>query len=211
MDVFELLAKHGIDVAEDKREGFRKDFFDNFKTASEVARKAQKLEEANGRISELEAAVADRDKAIEGLKSDGGDNAKTIEELQAAVQAYKDAEAKREAEAKAASERAAFDKLFAEALGNKEFAADLVRESVGSKSFEMHKANPAMGIADIIAAVTEGQDGIWKNPQTDPKKMPVPGQTFGDKPTINSREDIKKLTSKQINENWETIQKILAN
>lgn len=215
MDVFEFLSAHGIEMPEDKREEFRKDFFEQFKTASEVNRKAEQAKADKARIAELEGIVAERDKAIEALNSEGGASADTIAELQKQVEAYKQAETERKAAEKAKAERDAFDGIYAEALEGfkakgRTLNGGIVGEAVAEKAYKMHAENPAMGIADIIEAITKDDPSAWANPQTDPKRMPVPQQGVNGDVSINSIEDVRKLSTKQINDNWERVSKILA-
>lgn len=215
MDIFEFLAKHGIEVGDDQREGFRKEFFEQFKTASEVNRKAEQAKADKARIAELEAQVDELNANIAKLDGESGASADTIAELQKQVEAYKAADDERKAAAKAKADREAFDGIYAEALEGfkakgRTLNGGLVGEAVAEKAYKMHGENPAMGIADIIEAITKDDPSAWANPQQDPKNMPKPGASTGDKLVINSREDIKKLSSQQINDNWDTISKILS-
>lgn len=212
MDIFEFLAKHGIEVGDEAKEGFRKDFFESFKTAEEVARKAEQAKADKDRIAELEATVAERDKAIEDLN---GESAESIDALKKQVEAYQAKEAERKAADDAKSAREAFDGIYAEALKGFEakgrtLNGGLVGEAVAEKAYKMHGENPAMGIADIIEAITKDDPSAWANPQRDPHNMPKKGESLGDGISLNSLEDVKKLTSTQINENWDKVSKILA-
>lgn len=180
MDIFDFLAKHGIEIGEEQREDFRKQFFENFKTAAEVNRKTDQAKADKARIEELEGIVAERDKAIEALNSEGGASADTIAELQKQVEAFKAAEEERKAAEKAKADREAFDGIYAEALEGfkakgRTLNGGLVGEAVAEKAYKMHGENPAMGIADIIEAITKDDPSAWANPQQDPKNMPKPG------------------------------------
>lgn len=184
MDIFEFLANHGIEIGEDQRESFRKEFFDNFKTSAEITRNAEKAKADKERIEELEGIVAERDKAIEALNSEGGASADTIAELQKQVEAFKAAEEDRKAAAKAKADREAFDSIYAEALEGfkakgRTLNGGLVGEAVAEKAYKMHGENPAMGIADIIEAITKDDPSAWANPQRDPHAMPTPGNSEG--------------------------------
>ena len=215
MDIFEFLANHGIEVGEERREGFRKEFFEQFKTAAEVTRNAEKAKADKERIAELEAQVDELNANIAKLDGESGASADTIAELQKQVEAYKAADDERKAAAKAKADREAFDGIYAEALEGfakkgRTLNGGLVGEAVAEKAYKMHGENPAMGIADIIEAITKDDPSAWANPQQDPKNMPKPGAANGDKLTISTREDIKKLSTQQINDNWDTISKILS-
>lgn len=184
MDIFDFLAKHGIEIGEEQREDFRKQFFENFKTAAEVNRKAEQAKADKARIEELEGIVAERDKAIEALNSEGGASADTIADLQKQVEAFKAAEEERKAAEKAKADREAFDGIYAEALEGfkkkgRTLHGGIVGEAVAEKAYRMHGENPAMGIADIIEAITKDDPSAWANPQRDPHAMPTPGNSEG--------------------------------
>ena len=182
MDIFDFLAKHGIEIGEEQREDFRKQFFENFKTAAEVNRKAEQAKADKARIEELEAQVNELNGNIAKLDGESGASAKTIKELQDRVEAYEQADEERKAAAKAKADREAFDSIYAEALEGfkakgRTLNGGLVGEAVAEKAYKMHGENPAMGIADIIEAITKDDPSAWANPQRDPHSMPTPGNS----------------------------------
>lgn len=182
MDIFDFLAKHGIEIGEDQREDFRKQFFENFKTAAEVNRKAEQAKADKARIEELEAQVNELNGNIARLDGESGASAQTIKELQDRVAAYEQADEERKAAEKAKADREAFDGIYAEALEGfkakgRTLNGGLVGEAVKEKSYKMHGENPAMGIADIIEVITKDDPSAWANPQRDPHAMPTPGNS----------------------------------
>lgn len=208
-NITEILREHGFEMDDDKAKSVEKAVLESYRTIEELNGKAAKLDAANARIAELEAQSSELSDQLKALDAEKGANAEAVSALQAKVAEFEQAEADREAKAKEAGERAAFDDLFAQALDGREFSSDLIAEAVAGKAYEMHKQNPAMGVADIIAKVTGDQD-VWSNPQRDPKKMPLPSQTGAASGIgINTIEDIKKLSAKEINENWDAVKEIL--
>lgn len=208
-NITEILREQGFEMDDEKAKAVEKAVLESYRTIEELNGKAAKLEAANARIAELEAQSSELTDQLKALDAEKGANADAVSALQAKVAEFEQAEAERAAKAKEAGERAAFDDLFAQALDGRTFSSDLIAEAVSAKAYEMHKQNPAMGVADIIAKVTGDQD-VWSNPQRDPKKMPVPSnQGAASGIGLNTIEDIKKLSAKQINENWDAVKEIL--
>lgn len=208
-NITEILREQGFEMDEDKAKAVEKAVLESYRTIEELNGKAAKLDAANARISELEGQTGELSKQLKAIEDGKGADAETIEALKAKVAEFEKAEADRAAKAKEAGERAAFDDLFKQALDGREFSSDLIAEAVAGKAYEMHKQNPAMGVADIIAKVTGDQD-VWSNPQRDPKKMPVPSnQGSASGIGLNTIEDIRKLSAKEINENWDAVKEIL--
>lgn len=211
-NIVEILREHGIELADDKAKEIEKAVHESYRTVAEFDGKVAKLDAANARVSELEAQAGELSEQLKALDAEKGANAEAVSALQAKVAAYEQAEADRAAKAKEAESRAAFDGLFAEALDGREFASPILKDAVADRAYKMHGENPAMGIADIIEAVTKDGGDVWKNAQLDPKNMPPAGKGgTASGLGINSIEDVKRLTPKQINENWGRVSEILNN
>lgn len=181
MDIFEFLAKHGIEVGDESREDFRKSFFENFKTASELSRKAEQSKADKARIAELESQVEELNGNIAKLDGESGTSAQTIKELQDRVAAYEQAEAERKAAAKAKADRDAFDGFFAETMrGFSEKGLNikegLYSEQIPDMAYKMQTENPAMSLPSIVDALAKQYPDMWANPQREPHKMPTPGK-----------------------------------
>lgn len=209
-NIIDILLEQGFEMDDEKAKTVEKAVLESYRTIEELNGKAAKLEAATARISELEAQAGELGKQLKALDSEKGASSEAIEALKAKVAEYEKADADRKAKEKDDAERAAFEELFAAALNGKTFSSELLADAVRDKSLAMHRENPAMGISDIIAKVTEGQD-VWANPQREPKKMPVPGAT-GAKSSlgIETMEDIRRMSPKEINENWDAVKKVLA-
>lgn len=209
-NVIDILREQGFEMDEDKAKAVEKAVLESYRTIEELNGKSAKLDAANARISELEEQAGELSKQLKALDSEKGASAEAIDALKAKVAEYEQAEADRKSKEKDAAERAAFDELFKAALEGKTFSSDLLAGAVRDKAFAMHRENPAMGVSDIIAKVTEGQD-VWSNPQRDPKMMPNPGSNgAGSSLGIETIEDVKRMSAKEINENWDKVSKILA-
>lgn len=210
-NVLELLKEHGIEVEEEKAKAFEKDVLANYKTVAEFEQKTSKLEESQKRVTELEGKVGELTETIESLN----DDAKGVDDLKQQIEKFKQSEAERKQAEEAAQKRATFDGLFNGevaklAKDGKELSGGLMREAITEKAYQMHSANPDMKMSTIISEITKDDPNAWVNPQRDPHKMPIPGESLGTKPGINSLDDLKKLSSQQINENWDRVKEILA-
>lgn len=207
-NIRELLAKHEIELDEEKATAFEKDVLANYKTKGELEKTTEKK---NERIKELETQLSGMSETVETLKADGAE----VESLKEQVAAFRKADEERKAAEDEAAKRNTFNGLFDEAVAGfskdgKNLASGLYREAVSERAYKMHNENPAMGIKDIINEITKDDPNAWVNPQREPHKMPIPGESLGTKPGINSLDDLKKLSSQQINENWDRVKEILA-
>ncbi len=130
------------------------------------------VEKAKGRIqAQLDSANEELKTAketITTLEANKGDAAA----LEAEIQRYKDADAKREEEAKKAKEKADMDNRFSAVLGDKEFSSDFARDGVYAK-FAAAVADPAnkgKGDAELFSGLTKDVDGVFKS-KNPPAKM----------------------------------------
>lgn len=157
-DIRAILAEHELDEAAAK--AIEKAVGENYRTIAEVQQKADRikdLEKTNGELS-------DQVKALEG---DG----EQLQTLRDKVAEYEQAEADRKAKADEDAKRESFRALFDAALDGREFANELMRETVFEKAYAECQ-NVGKGAAEAIEAVTKDVDGVWVNPQRDPKRMP---------------------------------------
>ena len=167
-DIRAILAEHELDEATAK--AIEKAVGENYRTIAEVQQKADRikeLEKANGEL-------ADQVKALEG---DG----EQLQQLRDKVAEYEKAEADRKAAQEEAERRESFRALFDAALGDLEFANDLMRDTVFEKAYQQCQS-VGTGAKDAIEAVTRDVDGVWRNPQQDPKRMPGANDVSTKKP-----------------------------
>lgn len=180
-DIRAILAEHELDEATAK--AIEKAVGENYRTIAEVQQKADRikeLEKANGEL-------ADQVKALEG---DG----EQLQQLRDKVAEYEKAEADRKAKADEDAKRDNFRALFDAALDGREFANELMRETVFEKAYAECQ-NVGKGAAEAIEAVTKDVDGVWVNPQRDPKRMPSAGDISNKKP---DGEDAKRAFAAQL-------------
>lgn len=69
MSLFELLAKHGIEVPEEKKQGLETEFAKSYKESHELEELKTELEEVKGQLSEANQQIAGfKELDIEGVK-----------------------------------------------------------------------------------------------------------------------------------------------
>lgn len=157
-DIKAILAEHDLDDATAK--AIEKAVGENYRTIAEAQQKAD-------RIKELERANGDLADQVKALEGDG----EQLQTLRDKVSEYEKAEADRKAAQEEAERRDSFRALFDVALGDREFANDLMRDTVFEKAYQQCQS-VGTGAKDAIEAVTRDVDGVWRNPQQDPKRMP---------------------------------------
>lgn len=157
-DIKAILAEHDLDDATAK--AIEKAVGENYRTIAEAQQKAD-------RIRELEKANGDLSEQVKALEGDG----EQLQTLRDKVAEYEQAEADRKAKAEEAERRDSFRALFDAALDGREFANDLMRDTVFEKAYQQCQS-VGTGAKDAIEVVTRDVDGVWRNPQQDPKKMP---------------------------------------
>lgn len=191
-------------VAEDKLDEFEKAVLENYRTVAELDGKAAKL-------TELEKQLAEAREAIEAAKNADGANAEEMTALKAKLQEFEDAEKARAAKQTEEQAKAEFAEKLREAIGDKEFANDIVKAAVSEQAYQIAKANPNMDIKAVLAGIVGEADGVWKNPQTAVKKMPAQGaMNPSGSGSINSIEDLKGMSVEQIRAHMKEVDSVLA-
>ena len=171
-NIKELLAKHEIELDEEKATAFEKDVLVNYKTKAEFEKTNEKKDE---RIKALETQLSEMSETVETLKADGAE----VESLKEQVAAFKKADEERKAAEDEAAKRNTFNGLFDVAVADfskdgKNLASGLYREAVSERAYKMHSANPDMKMKDIINEITKDDPNAWLNPQREPHNMPKP-------------------------------------
>lgn len=175
-NVVEILTEQGIELDEAKAKAVDEAVRQNYKTIAEFDQKMAKFAEAQNRIAELEGVIAERDEAIQNMSG-------TDEELEAYKQQvadYQKADAERKAKAEEDAKREAFRAMFDEALDGREFANSIMAEAIFDRAYNGVANADTAACKAYIESLTANLDGVWTNPQKDPKKMPVP--TGNDEP-----------------------------
>lgn len=156
-----ILTEYAPDLSDETAAKIIEAVTKNYRTIEEVTKK-------NDRITELETALEDRASEIKKLEGTSDE----INALKDQIAAYEKAELDRaEAEAEA-SKRRSFEEVFNQALGDRKFANDILRESVFAKTYEMCGKTEGLGAKDALDTVTKDIPNIWVNPQNDVQFMP---------------------------------------
>lgn len=207
----EIIQAAGIQADEAQIGALQQELAKDYRSIEEMERKNEAVRQRDERISELEGQVESLGAKAAELESAGDEK---VAELQRQVEEFKRADEERKAAEAESRSRAAFEGEFERAVGGREFANGLVRESVLEKAYRTRSENPAMAVEDILKGIVGDQGGVWKNPQQDPARMPKPGSNGaggeGGKPAINSKDDLRGMSPADINANWERVREVLA-
>ena len=155
----------------------------------DVENAKSKLPDQKAEIERLKADLADRDATIGNLEKAGGDAEATRKELER----YKQEEADR----KKAEKEAETDRILTEAaeqaLDGKEFVNDYTRNHFVAelKKAIADPANKGKRAVKLFEEMTKDLDGIFRNPQLEPLKIPGVDKHAGPPMT---KEDIFKIT-----------------
>lgn len=147
-----------------------------------------KFEDQQRKIGELEKQISEKDTTIANMEKANGN----IEAIQKELDGYKEAEATR----KKAEREAQADQILTaaaeQALEGKEFINDYTRAHFVAelKKAIADPANKGKSPAKLFEAMTKDADGIFKNPQQEPLKIPKVDNHQG-KPM--TREEIDKI------------------
>lgn len=158
-DIEAILS--GFQLSDEDRDTIIKEVGENYRSIVEVTKKSQRIEELESQNKALTEQVGN-------LEGDGEE----LEKLRKQVSDYEAAEEKRKADETEATKREQFRVVFDAALDGKEFANEMIRETVFSKAYKECGNNAAINAKDAIEQLTKDMDGIWKNPHRDVNRMP---------------------------------------
>lgn len=197
----------GVELEDAARARIIEEVGENYRTINEVtgkARKIEELEKANGELTEQIETLSEQVKGLEG------DN-EQITELQGRVAEFEKAEQDRKAEEEEARRRKEFEAVFDAAVGDKEFANDIMRESIFNKVYKACSATTGASAEAVLSETVKDMDGVWKNPQRDINNMPAAGNDGdGTEKPIRSLDDVKGMSAADINRNWDSVSKLLG-
>lgn len=171
-DIKAIIEEHAADLTDDVKAAIFKDVRANYKTVAEYAKKVDRIEELENHV----AAVGEKASKLEG-------DSKELEELRAEIKARDEAEAERAAEAKKAADLEKFRAVFNETLGDREFVNEIMAETVFQRVYDACSAEPGKSANAALDDTIKDMDGVWKNPQRDPKMMPSLEQVSSAKQT----------------------------
>lgn len=180
-NVKEILSRLGVET--DKADELEKAILANYRTKAEVDSKTARISELEGKLK----AAGDAGES-ESLR-------KQVEEQAAKLKQLEDEKAEAAKASEAAKERKEFEGRFAEATKGREFANSIVKGAIFDQAFAKAQANPDMDAKAIIDGLTADADGIWKNPQRDPNKLPKPGSTASKVSPITSLDQAEAQTA----------------
>lgn len=202
-NIEEILKANGIEG--DPAEAIAKAVGENYKTVAEVEQKAKKLTETQAALDNANKALDEAKKAAESADVDG---------LKAKIAEYEEAAKKRTEADEEAKKRATFDEKFGNAVGDKKFVNDIVRDAVADKAYAIAKANPDMDVAAILGGIVSDAEGVWQNPQQTVKKMPAAsgnGGSAAGTQAIQNIEDLKGMSVEEIRAHMDEVNKVLSN
>lgn len=158
-DIKAILA--GFNLTDEERETIIREVGENYRSVVEMTKKAQRIEELEGQNKALTEQVSN-------LEGEGEE----LEKLREQVNQFAEAEERRRANEEEASKRETFKARFNAAVGDREFTNDLIRDSIFEKTYAKCSGTIGYDPKEAIEELTKNTDGIWKNPQQDPNKMP---------------------------------------
>nr|DAM29468.1 MAG TPA: hypothetical protein [Caudoviricetes sp.] len=206
-NIKEITGELGIELDEAKLGELEKSVLENYRTVAEVENK-------QSRISWLEGQLATANEALEAAKNADVTNADEVQAMRDKIAAYEAADEERKAQTEEEKARQEFEERFRSAVGDKKFANDIVRSAVSDKAYSVAKANPDMDLSAILGGIVGDSDGVWLNPQQDPKKMPGASENGGAKAgmqSIQNVEDLKCMSVDEIRAHMDEVNKVLAN
>lgn len=197
--VQDILKENGIEG--EVADAIAKEVGENYRTIAETQQKGERIQaltDENAKLSEELAKVKELD----------GSNAEELAKLKEHIAELEGESEKRKAEDEEKAKAASFADSFKAALGDREFSGPIVRDAVMAKARKLSDDNPDLTVEEAIArAVGDGQ-GVWRNPQRDPNKMPI--DVKGGTAEVTSLEQVKDMSTEDINKNWSAISKLLA-
>lgn len=171
----------GFDLTDEQRETIIKEVGENYRSIVEVTKKTQRIEELENQNKALTEQV-------NNLEGDGEE----LENLRKQISDFEAAEEKRKAEETEAAKREKFRTAFDDAVGERTFTNDVIREAIFEKAYKRCGDDVATGAKEAIEELTKDTEGIWTNPQNDVKKMP------GQKDLSNNKDHEEKDDARTI-------------
>lgn len=164
----------GYDLTDEQRSEIAAAVDENYRSIEEI-------EKRRARIVELEEQNAALTEQIGSLQGDSEE----VENLRKQVADFEKQETERKQRDEEAQKRDSFRALFDAAVGDREFANDLIRDTVFEKAYAQCQSESGTGAKEAIDAVTKDIHGVWKNPQNDVHKMPEQSDIAGKKPSVD--------------------------
>lgn len=143
MDILEILGKYGVEIPEDKKSDFDKDFRVNFKSAGEHKKVKDSLTEAQNKLNSNADFEGKYNTLVRKYEADIAEKQKVIDNM-------------------------TFDNKLNKALVGVEFVNGRVRDSVlgeiRSKNFKINEAGTIEGLDDYLKTLRTNEPDIFKAP-----------------------------------------------
>lgn len=161
----------------------------------DIGKAKGKASDQAAEVERLKAALSDRDATIKKLEEASGDAEATRKELERYKQ---EDEARKKAEKEAETDRI-LTEAAEQALDGHEFVNDFTRAHFvdALKKAIADPANKGKRAAKLFEEMTKDQDGIFKNPQQEPLKIPGVDKHTGSPMTKEEIFKIKDATERQ--------------
>ena len=173
----------GFTLTDEDRESIIREVGENYRSIVEMTKKAQRIEE----LEQQNRALTEQVGKLEG-------DSEEVASLRKQIDDFQRAEEKRKSDELEAAKRDSFRALFDSAIDGKEFANDMIRESIFEKAYQECASETGYDVGKAIEKLTKDTDGIWKNPQRDVSKMPSQNDISSNK-DHEAESDVRKIAS----------------
>lgn len=181
-DIKQIVQGIGVELTDEQMEALAKGVRDNYVTRPEMDEKRKRIESLTAENSEL----AEKAKALDGTSED-------VARLKAKVAEYEQAAKERDERDAEARSRKGFEERFEAAIGRdfggRKFANAMTRRAVLDAAYDKVAKDPDMSASDAIKSAIGDEGGVWANPQADPAKMPIPGESQSKRADMDSLAD----------------------
>lgn len=157
---------------------------------NDVEKAKGKANDYKTQLTSLTQQLEESKKTIENLEKAQGD----VSALQAEIEKYKAADAKREEEAQKAQLEAILSQTADEALKDKKFVNDVTKNYYHGELMKAlaDKANAGKSATDLFAAMTKDVEGIFANPQHEKLQIPSIDNQISDKEPTSIAEAMRQ-------------------
>lgn len=184
VNIYEILSKLGVTIPETSKTAFEKEFFDNYKTVSEVENLQTKLSNANASISNWEKKYNDdlalRDNDLKSLKdqldkANENDKSALVAELQRKLDTLTNNYATEKADYEKKLAKQQYEFLVKEQVNGLKFTSESAKRAFTSDVLSKElpvEGGKLLGFADYLANYKEQDGGAFvteKAPTEEPK------------------------------------------
>jgi len=199
----DILKENGVELEEEALKKVESGVLENYRSKTETEAKAAK-------VKDLEAQLAKANAALEEAAKADPAKAEEFEQMKKQLEQYKADREKSEAEAAENASRAEFKQKFDKELGEKKFVSSVVGDAIFNAAYATAKANPDMSISDVLKLATNGDNGVYANPQADPAKMPMGDPKPSGIQHVQNLDQIKGMSVDEVREHMGEINKLLS-